>query len=146
VGCTPWNSWLLAGTARAVLRITANLVQEEDRDWARGNVRTGHTEAIAVLEQALAISRDAFSMAYLGSAHVRAGNFDAARSILKDLLAMSEREAVPPRCFVCLYGELGEPDRAFDWLERAYEARDSWLFFLRVIPLYDPVTIRSPRG
>jgi TolB-like protein/Flp pilus assembly protein TadD len=101
--------------------------------------RTRYAEAIAVLEQALAISRDAFSIAYLGSAHARAGNLDVARTMLRDLLAMSEREAVPPRCFVVLYGELGERDRAFEWMEKAYEARDSGLFFLRVIPLYDPL-------
>lgn len=101
--------------------------------------RTRYAEAIAVLEQALAISRDAFSIAYLGSAHARAGNLDVARSKLRDLLAMSEREAVPPRCFVYLYAELGERDQAFEWLEKAYETRDSGVFFLRVIPLYDPL-------
>jgi len=37
---------------------------------------------------------------------------------LKDLISMSECEVVPPRCFVCLYGELGERDRTFEWIER----------------------------
>ena len=101
--------------------------------------RNRFAEAIAVLEQALAISRDPFSIAYLGSVHARAGNLDVARSMLSDLLAMSQREAVPPRFFVLLYGELAERDQAFEWLEKAYQARDSGLFFLRVIPLYDPL-------
>ncbi len=101
--------------------------------------RTRYAEAIAVLEQALAISRDAISIAYLGSVHARAGNLDVARSMLRDLLAMPEREAVPPRCFIYLYGAIGERDQAFEWMERAYEARDSGLFFLRVMPLHDPL-------
>jgi len=99
--------------------------------------RTRYGEAIAVLEKALAISRDAFTIAFLGSAQARAGNLDAARSMLRELLAMTEREAVPYRCFVYLYGELGERDQAFEWMERAYEAHDSGLFFLRVPPLHD---------
>ncbi|MBZ5622229.1 MAG: winged helix-turn-helix domain-containing protein [Acidobacteriia bacterium] len=101
--------------------------------------RSRYAEAIAILEKAVAMSRDAFSIAYLGSAHARAGNLDVARSMLRDLLALSEVEAVPPRCFVFLYGEVGERDQAFAWMEKAYQARDSGLFFLRVIPVYDPL-------
>jgi len=101
--------------------------------------RNRYAEAIAALELALATSRDSFSIAYLGSAHARAGNLDAATSMLGDLLAMNEGGAVPPRCFVALYGEMGDRDRAFEWMEKAYQARDSGLFFLRVMPLYDPL-------
>jgi hypothetical protein len=78
-------------------------------------------------------------MAYLGSAHARAGNLDVASGILEDLLSRSDREAVAPRCFAYLYGAMGERDRAFEWMEKAYEARDSGLFFMRVNPLYDPL-------
>jgi tetratricopeptide (TPR) repeat protein len=101
--------------------------------------RTRYTEAIAALEQGLAISHDAFSIAYLGAAHARAGNLGVARSMLRDLLARAEHEAVPPRCFVYVYAELGERDQAFRWMEKAYQARDSGLFFLRVMPHYDPL-------
>ena len=50
---------------------------------------------------------------------------------------MTERGAVPYRCFIYLYGEMGERDQAFEWMEKAYEAHDSGLFFLRVTPLPD---------
>lgn len=37
-----------------------------------------------------------------------------------------------------IYGILGDPDRAFEWLDRAYDEYDSWLFQLNE-PLWDPI-------
>lgn len=51
----------------------------------------------------------------------------------------AERETVTPRCFVIVYAALGEQDQAFYWLDRAFEAHDPYLFFLRVNALYDPL-------
>ena len=110
--------------------------------WALGLAAactSRYTEAIAALEKAVAISPDAISMAYLGCALARAGRAEAAQALLRDLLSRSEREHVAPRSFAFLYAALGEPDRAFEWLEKAYEVRDSGLFFLRAMPLYDPL-------
>lgn len=99
--------------------------------------RSRYAEAIAALEKAASISPDALSIAYLGVAQARAGHMDTAVSLLKQLLSRSEREPVPPRCFVFLYAATGDQDRALEWLEKAYEVRDTGLFWLRVMPLYD---------
>ena len=101
--------------------------------------RSRYAEAAAALEKAAAISHDPFSTAYLGVAHARRGDRDLAGSLLQQLLQRSQREPVPPRCFVFLYASLGEQDRALEWLENAYAARDTGLFWLRVMPLYDPL-------
>ncbi|MBZ5584310.1 MAG: winged helix-turn-helix domain-containing protein [Acidobacteriia bacterium] len=101
--------------------------------------RCRYAQSIDALEKAVAISQDALSMAYLGAAYARAGNRDVASGVLGDLLSRSGREAVMPRCFVLLYAAIGDRDRAFEWMEKAYEAHDSGLFFLRVMPLYDPL-------
>lgn len=106
--------------------------------------RSRFAEAIAAFEHATAISRDAISITYLGSAHARAGDIDIAVSLLHELESRSAREHVPPRCFVFLYASLGEQDRAFEWLEKAYLARDSGLFFMRAMPLYEPLH-KDPR-
>jgi tetratricopeptide (TPR) repeat protein len=97
--------------------------------------RSRHSEAIAALEKAVAISSDPISVTYLACAVARAGRIEATLQLLDDLL--QRREHVPPRCFVFLYAELGKTDLAFEWLERAYEAHDSGLLALRVMPLYD---------
>jgi tetratricopeptide (TPR) repeat protein len=96
-------------------------------------------EAIAALEKAVEISPDSISTAYLGCALARAGRIEATLRLLDDLLQRSERVPVPPRCFVYFYAELGKPDLAFEWLERAYEAHDPGLLALRVMPLYEPL-------
>lgn len=96
-----------------------------------------HAEAIAAFEKAVAISPDPISVTYLGCALARAGRIEATLSVLDDLLQRREREPVPPRCLVFLYAELGKLDLAFEWLERAYEARDTGLLALRVMPLYE---------
>jgi len=101
--------------------------------------RSRFAEAIEALEKAVAVSPDALTMAYLGSVHARAGNLDAASQVLKDLLARCDREPVAPRCFSYLYAAIGEPDKAFEWLEKACRTHDSGVFFLRVMPLYDPL-------
>lgn len=101
--------------------------------------RARYAEAIAALDNAAVISPDALSSAYLGVAHARAGHIEIADSLLRQLLSRSEREPVPPRCFVFLYAATGDPDQALQWLEKAYEVRDTGLFWLRVMPLYDPL-------
>jgi Flp pilus assembly protein TadD len=98
---------------------------------------SSHVQAIAAFERAAAISPEPLSIAYLGVAHARAGHFDNADSLLRQLLSRSEREPVPPRCFVFLYTATGDQERALEWLERAYKVRDSGLFWLRVMPQYD---------
>ncbi|MFN0169034.1 MAG: winged helix-turn-helix domain-containing protein [Bryobacteraceae bacterium] len=98
-----------------------------------------HAEAIAAFEKAAAISSEPLSIAYLGAAQARAGHIDAAVSLLQQLSSRSEREPVPPRCFVFLYAATGNQDQALEWLEKAYEVRDSGLFWLRVMPFYDPL-------
>lgn len=46
---------------------------------------------------------------------------------------------VSPVPFTKLHIALGEFDRAFEWMERAYAERRGWLTYLPVDPLVDPV-------
>ncbi|MBI4907955.1 MAG: hypothetical protein HY820_30295 [Acidobacteria bacterium] len=101
--------------------------------------RSRYAEAIAALEKAASISPDPLSIAYLGVAQARAGHLEIAASLLQQLLSRSDREPVPPRCFVFLYAATGDQDRALEWLEKAYDVRDSGLFWLRIMALYDPL-------
>jgi len=98
-----------------------------------------HAEAISALEKAVAISPAPISIAYLGCALARAGRTEETLPLLEELLARRQREQVPQRCFVFLYAALGKRDLAFEWLERAYEARDPGLLMMRVMPLFEPL-------
>jgi hypothetical protein len=42
-----------------------------------------------------------------------------------------------------LYAGLGERDRAFEWLEKAYQDHDPMLFWMRSVPLFEPLRCDS---
>ena len=46
---------------------------------------------------------------------------------------------VPAGAFVNAYLGLGENDRAFEWLEQAYQEQSNILQFLKVHPYFDPI-------
>ena len=59
--------------------------------------------------------------------------------VLGELKAQARRGYVIPAKMALLYAALGEADSTFAWLEREYEARDAYMTFLKVEPLYDTV-------
>ena len=75
----------------------------------------------------------------LAVAHARAGERDKARALLDELHGMGSNRYIPPSWFALIHMNLGEMDRAFEWLDRALEARALYLLHLKVSPLYDPV-------
>ena len=50
-----------------------------------------------------------------------------------------EDRLAPPAEIAWVYGALGEVDRAFEYLERAYEADPSSLYLVNVDPMADPL-------
>jgi tetratricopeptide (TPR) repeat protein len=65
------------------------------------------------------------------------GRADEARQAIDDLMARANNRYVPPYTIALIYAGLSEPDSAFEWLERAYAARDVHLVFLPVDPRWD---------
>jgi hypothetical protein len=62
------------------------------------------------------------------------GRRDEARRILDQLKELSKRRYVMPYHVATIYAALGDRDLAFAWLEKAYDARDDRLIFLKVDP------------
>ena len=96
-------------------------------------------EAIDAFERAAAISRDAISVGYLGSALALAGRTADAEALLAELLERSAREYISPKAFINLYTGLGDINRAYEWIEEAFRRRDSTVVFLDVVPIFDPL-------
>jgi tetratricopeptide (TPR) repeat protein len=78
------------------------------------------------------------ALAFRGHALARAGRVDEAREVLKTLGAVSRQRYVPPYGIALVHAGLGESAEAFEWLDRAYAARDVHLVFLTVDPRWDP--------
>ncbi len=96
--------------------------------------------AIARLEEALAIHpRSSQLLALEAYAHAKAGRRDQALAIVRDLESRGERQPVSAPNLALAWTALGDHDRAFHWLDRAYAEH---LFLLRVVtvqPGYAPL-------
>lgn len=102
--------------------------------WSYGQ-RGRFNEAIPEFQKAVVGWKGAFfPTAVLGHAYAAAGQESAAREILDKLLARSKTEYVSAYEIAAIYAGLGDRDRAFDWLQKAYEERSSFLVYCRIDP------------
>src|SRR6185369_12740514 len=62
------------------------------------------------------------------------GQNEEARSIIATLDSISRERYIPPYTTALIYAGLNQPDEVFEWLQRAFEARDVHLIFLPVDP------------
>ncbi|HYN10069.1 MAG TPA: protein kinase [Vicinamibacterales bacterium] len=80
----------------------------------------------------------------LAVTYARMGRTADARKILEQLLAKADRTYVSPDQVAIVYAGLGDMDRAFEWLERAHEARSAWFGTALHSSAYDTLR-RDPR-
>lgn len=119
---------------------------ELDPDFARTHFFLGlayisnsmFEEAIAEIKKAITFSgENTVMLALLASAIAMSGKKDEATKILKDLKKRLKRGYVPSFNLAILYMGLDEKASAFEWLEKAYQERSSWLVSLKVEPILD---------
>ncbi len=97
-----------------------------------------YTEAIAEARKAKELSPFQTNSNVLESyALAKSGKPDEARTLLNELLKLSETRFVPPAHLALIYNGLGETDKAFEWLEKAYQQRDPKMAFLKVEPKWN---------
>jgi eukaryotic-like serine/threonine-protein kinase len=97
-------------------------------------------EAIATSERAVVLSSRAPSvLGTMGMCYGLAGRKVEARKTLEELLELNRRRYVTPVAMVHVYIGLGDKDRSFAWLEKAYQERSYFMAYLKVIPLVDPL-------
>jgi TolB-like protein/Flp pilus assembly protein TadD len=95
-------------------------------------------EAAAAFREARAISESpALAEAGLGAVAAARGRPEEARAILAELEARRRDAYVSPVALVMVHTALGDADRAFEWLDCAYEERRGWLAYLNVEPMLD---------
>jgi hypothetical protein len=68
----------------------------------------------------------------------KAGRVTEAREVLTKLEADAGDRYVPPYAMALVHAGLGEREAAFEWLAKAYAARDVHLIYLPVDPKWDP--------
>jgi adenylate cyclase len=89
-------------------------------------------EAIAEFEKEVELTgREPFATARLGWGYGMAGKREQALDILEELQTRAEQEHIDPLALVWVYSGLDMKDKAFAWLEKAYQERSSWMIFLQ---------------
>jgi hypothetical protein len=94
--------------------------------WLHGSA----LEAVGQTADAERALRDAF----------KTGGINAyLRKHIEILEAESKHKYISPYFIASDYALLGDKERVFEWLEKAYADRSSWLVELRVDPVWDVV-------
>jgi tetratricopeptide (TPR) repeat protein len=130
---------------------------EMDPNFALAHFRLGgayefkgmYEEAIAEYQRGIELSgsradNPAIS-AVLAHAYAASGRGNQARDILNRLKEQSQRSYVSPCDIAEVHAALGEEDQAFEWLEKAYDARSSDLRFLKVSQSFTDSLRLDPR-
>ena len=94
-------------------------------------------EAIMQLEKAVELSHDKWGMAFVAHARALSGDKPGARKILAELERPSNDTYVSPWWSAIVYPDLGDKEKAFYWLEKAYRGREHDLVFSKVWPMFD---------
>jgi len=94
--------------------------------------------AIAEFQKTRTLSpASTFATAGLGHAYGMAGNRAEAVQILRELIEQSKKGYVPAFDVAVVYEGIGDDEHAFEWLEKAYAERSSWLVYLKQDPRFD---------
>jgi hypothetical protein len=78
-------------------------------------------------------------LGHMGNAYARAHRVAEAQETIRKLKEYIAKENVGNYEVALVYSGLGSKDQAFEWLEKAYKARDKGLTFLKVDPCLTPL-------
>jgi serine/threonine protein kinase/tetratricopeptide (TPR) repeat protein len=100
-------------------------------------------QAISEFQQAVKLQKDhpllPETMANLAHAYAVFGKKQEALRLLAELKEMSKRRFVPAWAFAIVYAVLGDKDKAFGWLDKAYDERPSDVMNIKVDPRMEPL-------
>jgi TolB-like protein/Tfp pilus assembly protein PilF len=91
-------------------------------------------EAVGFFEMVVATDDSPMYLAALGYAYAVYGLTDKARDVLDQLQKQSEERFVSQYSLAMVHAGLGEADRAFEYLELAYEERADMMAWLKIGP------------
>jgi TolB-like protein/Tfp pilus assembly protein PilF len=92
-----------------------------------------YVEAIAEARKARELSgASTHPTAFLAYALAKSGKQAEARSLLEELLKLSQERYVSPYNIALIHNGLGETDKALAWLEKGFQQRDPKMAFLKV--------------
>jgi TolB-like protein/DNA-binding winged helix-turn-helix (wHTH) protein/Tfp pilus assembly protein PilF len=86
--------------------------------------------ALEAVEKAEALSGNSKMLSLRGYILAKSGRTNQAEEVLRTLKSIARDRYVPPYAMALVYAGLGQRDSTFEWLDRAYAARDVHLILL----------------
>jgi len=104
-------------------------------------VRQGrYAEALAEAQKSIQFSnRSNAALALLGHVYGKLGRRSDADAVIKELETRIAAKQADGRDLAVLYAGLDDKDKAFEWLQKAFENRSVFLVFLKLEPLMEPL-------
>ncbi len=137
-----WCQYLRGRYDQAIARLSDH-VQMDPRDaqaWynlGQCYLEKGETaRAIGVLQRADSLADGAWPLGKLGQAYAAAGRTADARATLERMKQAAAKSYLSPSLFALVYAGLGDRDRCFEWLEKAYVSHDEELDWIKVDPTF----------
>jgi TolB-like protein/Tfp pilus assembly protein PilF len=94
-------------------------------------------EAIAQADKVISIwptLEDSLILSFMGWVYAVSGRQEKARGLLNRMLDLRERRYIDAYNIGSVYAGLGEKDKAFEWLNKAYEERAGQMIWIKVDP------------
>jgi tetratricopeptide (TPR) repeat protein len=95
-----------------------------------------YAAALSAIEKGRAIENDPQLLLLEGHVLARSGQTARARKVAREVEELSKRAPIPAVFIAAIYGELGEKDRAFEWLEKGFQER-AFMAFLKSESAFD---------
>jgi len=98
-----------------------------------------YREAIAQADKVLSdwpTLEDVQTFSFVGWVYAVSGQQEKARNVLSRMLDLRARHYVDPSLIGAVYAGLGEKDKAFEWLTKAYEEHSGQIVWIKVDPFY----------
>jgi eukaryotic-like serine/threonine-protein kinase len=141
---TTTSNYMLAGRTREAEASARSAIALQPDHWLPhfqlGLILSNegrHQDADAPLREAVRLGgRNPRALAALARNEALAGRTGSARGLVAEMEAASAKSWVPPSTLAGPLFALGETNRAFEWLQKAADARDQSLLLLRVDPTF----------
>jgi serine/threonine-protein kinase len=135
-----WCQYVAGRYDQAIQQARKTLALDPSFAGAHGYLGQAYLEkgnfdkAIQESRKALSLSGETAYKGELGYAYGVSGRRQEAHDILSELIQRSNRQYVSPYDMALVYMGLGDKDRAFEWLDKAFQDRTSRLFNIQMHP------------
>jgi len=96
-----------------------------------------YEEALSLVSRSVELGQAPFFIQGIAYVHATAGRRDLAEGVLAKVRELMTKAHGSPVYQALIYFRLGEIERGFEWLDKAYVDGDHWLEFIKVFPGFD---------